>query len=737
MDHTYSPERKTDTMNRRATLLLCILACFALPLIGQAQFTIEPTWVEDFDYEGYPDPNKWGYDLGGHGWGNEEWQHYTDRLENARVENGMLVINALREDYGGNAYTSARLVTRGKGDWLYGRIVVRARWSSAPGTWPAIWMLPTDWVYGGWPDSGEIDLMEHVPSLGQTIQGSIHTRDYFFQIGTAKHGQMHNIEFWNWHDYVLEWYPDRMDILLNNTRYFSFHNEQRGYTAWPFDQRFHLLLNVAVGGWGGWPDFWNERMEVEFVRVYEYTGEPQVSVHPEAWYRIVNRQSGKVLDVSGPSTDDGANIHQWEWFDIPNQHWRFEAAGDGSLRMIARHSGKAADVTHASWADGTNVQQWPVNYSPAQEWWLQPVGGSGYVRILNRETGRVLDVAEFSNDNGANVQQWTYAGSHNQQWMIEEVEPPPAPPAPTGFQAVAGAERVTLTWNPVVGVTDYTVKRASERGGPYTVLASNITVTSFVDHDVSAEVPQYYVVVARSGSAEGEYSSEVGAIPWTLVLAINAGGEEVAPFGADAAFSGGNQSAGDEVIDLVDIVNPAPHGVYQSERYGPMTYTLSDLTPGETYRVRLHFAERFWNAAGNRRFHVLVNDQAFLANLDIFATAGRNKALVRERDATANASGQVVVQFLPAPNADQPTVSGLEVWQGPGLAPPQLSISMEDNSVLLEWPASASLFNLYATETSVPLLWEPVHDEPVVHGETNRVTLPAFGPGQFFMLSAP
>ncbi|MCX8074050.1 MAG: glycoside hydrolase family 16 protein, partial [Clostridia bacterium] len=111
-------------------------------------------WSDEFDYTGKPDSNKWGYDIGGGGWGNQELQYYTDRLENARVENGKLIIEARRENYGGREYTSARLVSRNKGDWLYGRFEIRAKLPGGRGTWPAIWMLPTDWVYGGWPNSG-------------------------------------------------------------------------------------------------------------------------------------------------------------------------------------------------------------------------------------------------------------------------------------------------------------------------------------------------------------------------------------------------------------------------------------------------------------------------------------------------------------------------------------------------------------------------------------------------------
>lgn len=123
--------------------------------------TWELVWSDEFDYEGAPDPEKWGYDVGGSGWGNHELQNYTEG-ENASVADGVLTIEARKETLGGMDYTSTRLVSRGKGDWLYGRIEVCAKLPSGRGTWPAIWMLPTDWAYGDWPASGEIDIMEHV-----------------------------------------------------------------------------------------------------------------------------------------------------------------------------------------------------------------------------------------------------------------------------------------------------------------------------------------------------------------------------------------------------------------------------------------------------------------------------------------------------------------------------------------------------------------------------------------------
>ena len=144
-------------------------------------------WSDEFEYTGLPDAAKWSYDVGGHGWGNKELQYYTERRkENARVENGLLIVEARRDGWEGHEYTSARLVSKGKGDWTYGRIEVRAKVPSGRGTWPAIWMLPTGKTYGAWPNSGEIDIMEHVVSDPDVIHASVNTRAYQHVISTQK-----------------------------------------------------------------------------------------------------------------------------------------------------------------------------------------------------------------------------------------------------------------------------------------------------------------------------------------------------------------------------------------------------------------------------------------------------------------------------------------------------------------------------------------------------------------------
>ncbi len=249
----------------------------------------ELVWADEFDYEGLPDATRWSYDVGGHGWGNQELQYYTERRpENARVEDGRLVIEARREPWQGRDYTSARLVTRGKGDWTYGRFEVRARLPSGRGTWPAIWMLASGHTYGDsyWPDNGEIDIMEHVGYNPDVVHATVHTRAYHHSIGTQRGAQIHvPTARTDFNVYAVEWTPRAIRAFVNDSLYFTFENERltnpdAGYAEWPFDHPFHLLLNIAVGGsWGGAQGvdeaIWPQRMEVDYVRVYQ----------PEGWRR--------------------------------------------------------------------------------------------------------------------------------------------------------------------------------------------------------------------------------------------------------------------------------------------------------------------------------------------------------------------------------------------------------------------------------------------------------------------
>lgn len=239
-------------------------------------------WSDEFDTNGLPDTAKWDYDTGRNkdGWYNNELQYYArNRPENARVEGGRLIITARREaltsaaDYGGQNYTSARLLTRGKADWIYGFFEVRAKLPCARGSWPAIWMLGSG---GVWPDDGEIDIMEQTGQNKGEVLGTIHTRAYNYFNGTLGPGQGGKRTLADacnaFHNYQLTWDADRIEIGIDGANYFTYANPKTGdYARWPFDRPQFLLLNLAIGGdLGGVVDDASlpTRLEIDYVRVY-------------------------------------------------------------------------------------------------------------------------------------------------------------------------------------------------------------------------------------------------------------------------------------------------------------------------------------------------------------------------------------------------------------------------------------------------------------------------------------
>ena len=237
-------------------------------------------WSDEFDHAGLPDPAKWAYDVGvgDNGWGNHEWQFYTRaRPENARVEQGHLVIEARREPWQGRDYTSARLVTKGLADWTHGRFEIRARLPMGRGTWPAIWMLPTVWNLGdgGWPDNGEIDIMEHVGYDPGVIHASTHSRKNQWRNNNQRTATLAVPDAGAaFHTYALEWDAEEIRLYVDDQHYFTSRRDGGDWTSWPFTRNFHLVLNLAVGGdWGGVKGVdetaFPRRMEVDFVRVYQ------------------------------------------------------------------------------------------------------------------------------------------------------------------------------------------------------------------------------------------------------------------------------------------------------------------------------------------------------------------------------------------------------------------------------------------------------------------------------------
>lgn len=267
-------------------LLLSILssACSLSSDVGKSieTYTASNTnyslvWSDEFNGSGLPDSTKWSFDVKPPGWVNQELQAYTDRrLENARMENGKLIIEARKDYYNGNSYSSARIKSAAKGDWVYGKVVVRAKLPKGRGVWPAIWMMPTENAYGQWPNSGEIDIMEYVGHEPGRIHASMHSKDMNFMNGAMRTSAKYigNVED-EFHDYILLWEEDGITISVDDIVVGKWAtNPTETWESWPWHHRFHLILNMAIGGsWGGQQgvddSIWPQKMEVEYVRIYQ------------------------------------------------------------------------------------------------------------------------------------------------------------------------------------------------------------------------------------------------------------------------------------------------------------------------------------------------------------------------------------------------------------------------------------------------------------------------------------
>jgi beta-glucanase (GH16 family) len=230
--------------------------------------TTAPIWSDEFDANGAPNSSRWGYDIGtgSGGWGNNESQYYTNRLDNVKVENGYLKIVTKKEAYQGSNYTSARLKTQGKFSIKYGKIEIRAKLPEGKGTWPALWMLGDNIGTAGWPACGEIDIMEHTGNNLNKILGTLHYpgRSGGNADSSSKTISNATTEF---HIYSIDWRADFIKFYVDNQLFKSFTNT----SSLPFNQKFFLIMNCAMGGnLGGAidPNFASSTFEIDYVRVY-------------------------------------------------------------------------------------------------------------------------------------------------------------------------------------------------------------------------------------------------------------------------------------------------------------------------------------------------------------------------------------------------------------------------------------------------------------------------------------
>lgn len=278
----------------KKSIIMIFITLIGLTLIGcSTSYHIQPTpdikvpylddewvgvWADEFEGDQL-DVDKWNFEIGGHGWGNQELQYYT--YTNHEVSDGTLKIHVKNEAHFNRQYTSSRLTTRHKGDFKYGRIQVRAKLPKGRGLWPAIWMMPTDSTYGGWPHSGEIDIMEYVGYQPSIVHSALHTSAYNGMQGNNHHS---SLEYPTLEDtfkvFELIWEPGQITTYIDGLEIFKyiytpqFNQAHHAHEVFPFTEQFYLIMNVAVGGsWGGVQGVDNEIFpqvfEIDYVRVYQ------------------------------------------------------------------------------------------------------------------------------------------------------------------------------------------------------------------------------------------------------------------------------------------------------------------------------------------------------------------------------------------------------------------------------------------------------------------------------------
>ncbi|WP_142784703.1 glycerophosphodiester phosphodiesterase family protein [Changchengzhania lutea] len=247
-------------------------------------------WSDEFNYQGKPDPTKWAFEYGLKR--NQEKQYYVDSLKNARVEKGFLILETHKEQVKNQGfvsnsetnwrknveyadYTAPSLTTKNLAQWTYGRIEIRAQLPKGIGLWPAIWMMGINYDEVGWPECGEIDIMEHVGFNPDSIFGTIHTTSYNHMKGTQKGKKIFiSKPYGTFHVFAIDWTPEGIDFILDDTIYNQIENENKTVSEWPFDQDFYLKMNIAVGGMLGGKEgidnaIFPQQMLVDYVRVYQ------------------------------------------------------------------------------------------------------------------------------------------------------------------------------------------------------------------------------------------------------------------------------------------------------------------------------------------------------------------------------------------------------------------------------------------------------------------------------------
>jgi beta-glucanase (GH16 family) len=374
---------------------------------------VGPTiWEDNFDGPAGQAPNasKWRYDIGGSGWGNNEREYYTNSTSNSSLDGaGNLVITARRESgghscwYGTCEYTSARLLTAATFTQQYGRFETRMKIPRGQGLWPAFWMLGDGGA--GWPDQGEIDIMENIGKEPSTVHGTIHGPGYSGAGGIGAPYSLPNGQKFadGFHTFTVDWSPNSIIWYVDGVQYQQRTPADLGGKTWVYNHPFFMIMNVAVGGgWPGDPDgstTMPQTMTVDYVRVSSLSGGGGGGGTITAL--------GKCMDVAGANSADGTAVQLYDCNGTAAQQW--SRPGDGTIRAL----GKCLDVAGAGTADGTKLQIVTCNGNGAQQWTY-----TGAHDLVNPLSNKCADIPSGNATNGNRLQIWTCNGTAAQKWTI-------------------------------------------------------------------------------------------------------------------------------------------------------------------------------------------------------------------------------------------------------------------------------------------------------------------------------
>ncbi|MEV6505315.1 family 16 glycosylhydrolase [Streptomyces sp. NPDC051642] len=343
---------------------------------------------------------------------NHEREYYTSGTNNASLDGqGHLVITAKKENpanyqcwYGTCQYTSARMNTSGKFSAQYGHVEARMKIPRGQGMWPAFWMLGTDIGSVGWPNSGEIDVMENVGFEPSTIHGTIHGPGYSGANGigagyTLSGGQAFADAF---HTFAVDWAPNSIKWSVDGVVYQTRTPADVGGNTWAFNKPFFLILNLAVGG--DWPGDPNSATAFPAQLVVDSVS---VTTSDTAAGVAIKGLAGKCVDVNGANSANGTAVQLYDCNGSAAQQWT--VGSDGTIRAL----GKCLDVNAGGTADGTKVQLYDCNGSAAQQWAVSSAND-----IVNPQANKCLDVTGNTSANGTPLQIWTCSGAANQKWTV-------------------------------------------------------------------------------------------------------------------------------------------------------------------------------------------------------------------------------------------------------------------------------------------------------------------------------